>query len=453
MLNLIRWFSLALVLVVGCQGSEPSLVHSVKNAALTSYGVKLIPTTPSTTDWFGRSVALSKGSVVVGAPGIDRAYIFTGSGSTWKQQDYVLPSDVAGAQEFGKTTAIDGDTAVIGYNGNIAYLFQRSGTTWLQKKRLFDKGGPYSDACGRAVDVDGDTIIVGATHADSLVEGTGAAYIFVRSGTNWKQQATLRDPNSVYHSRFGNDVAVDGNTAIISTIYLNKINNSFVYIYVRTGTSWSQEKVFSDKSHEGYGSFGVSVDVSNDTVAIGEPINGRYGSIYVYTRSGTSWSLQQKLTSTGTAKTDYLGQTVSLDKNVLATTFQTSKAFISGIVFHRRGTTWTETQKLDTEERGHYLSISVDGDTVALGNSGSAYVYAVVKPDYGPDLGHDAGPPDLSTTDNAAAGDPRTAQPAEGCSCITGGTTRDSPRMMWFGLTGLLLLIQRGNRRRKKPRR
>ena len=455
MRKLLNWLIVIVTLAVGCQEVETIPLYSVRIASLKTAGVKLVKSNPSTTDWFGTSVAVSKGSVIVGARGLERAYIFTGTGTIWKQQDYVGLSFSTGAKQFGRTIAIEGDTAVVGYNGGVAYLFQRNGISWLEKKQLFATGGPFNDGCGRSLDMDGNSIIVGAPNENGQAKEAGAAYIFVRNGTIWHQQATLRGSKSIAFSGFGIDVAIDGDTAVASSQYLNKTKERYVYIFVRTGTSWSQQKVLSWSSQGATGFWGGTVDVRNETVAIGDPRYGRNGSVFIYTRSGTSWSIQQKITSSIARKADTLGGNVSLGQDALAVPFYTTIGYVSGVVFHRRGTTWTETQRLTTEERGTVLSISFDDDTVALANQGSAYVYKVYKPDGGPDAGPDFGPdtsqPDLSAKDMAADADLGEALPVEGCSCTMNMAQLASPLMPLLGLTILSLLRRARKRRPFKP--
>ncbi len=90
--------------------------------------------------------------------------------------------------------AVDGDTAVIGANldddfglsSGSAYVFVRSGTTWSEQAKL-----TASDFFGFSVAVDGDTAVIGADGDDDAGGFSGSAYVFVRSGTTWSEQAKL----------------------------------------------------------------------------------------------------------------------------------------------------------------------------------------------------------------------------------------------------------------------
>ena len=96
-------------------------------------------------------------------------------------------SDGAAADYFGYSVAISGDTGVVGAYGNdnekgsnsgSAYVFVRSGTTWTQQAKLTASDGAANDYFGVGVAISGDTVVVGAYGND----GKGSAYVFVRSG-------------------------------------------------------------------------------------------------------------------------------------------------------------------------------------------------------------------------------------------------------------------------------
>src|SRR5207248_644726 len=139
---------------------------------------------------------------------------------------------------FGRSVAISGDTVVIGaehessaatgVGGNqadnsasaagAAYVFVRSGTTWTQEAYLKASNAGANDGFGESVAISGDTVVVGAANEDSHATGvdanqadesaadSGAAYVFVRSGTTWAQQAYLKASNTGAGDEFGSSV-------------------------------------------------------------------------------------------------------------------------------------------------------------------------------------------------------------------------------------------------------
>src|SRR5215468_5026307 len=151
---------------------------------------------------FGFSVALSEdaSTVVVGADqelvqgAAGKAYVYVRSGSTWSEQAKLTPSDGAGGDHFGFLLAISGNTVVVGAPGHAAgagqaYVYVRSGTTWSEQAKLKASDGAAGDALGWFVGISGDTAIVGAPFHQA---DTGQAYVYVRSGTTWSEQAKLK---------------------------------------------------------------------------------------------------------------------------------------------------------------------------------------------------------------------------------------------------------------------
>src|SRR3989442_715538 len=140
----------------------------------------------------------------------------------------LVPNETAFSQQFGHAVAIEGDTAVVGapldsagnVNAGAAYVFVRAGATWIEQAKLTAGDAGLKAEFGNAVAISGDTIVVGA-HADPRGDGVpeGAAYVFARNGTGWSQQAKLRsaDPAASQH-QFGAAVAIDGEVVAVGAI-------------------------------------------------------------------------------------------------------------------------------------------------------------------------------------------------------------------------------------------
>jgi hypothetical protein len=145
------------------------------------------------------------------------AYVFVRSGTAWSQQKELTASDAAAGDLFGLSVALSGSTALIGAHGKnsntgAAYVFVRSGTAWSQQKKLTASDGAADDFFGGSVALDGQTAVIGAIGGNS---GGGAAYVFARSGTAWSQQAELTASDAAHDDSFGGSVALSGKTAII----------------------------------------------------------------------------------------------------------------------------------------------------------------------------------------------------------------------------------------------
>ncbi len=218
---------------------------------------------------------------------------------------------------------------------------------------------------GVALSGDGNTMVVGAPHEDSgargvngnqndnSIDGSGAAYVFVRNSGNWIQQAYLKASNPSMGAEFGHAVAIsaDGNTVVVSAFWEpsnatgvngNQADESIpqagaAYVFSRRGTTWSQQAYLKASNTGEAGTadtfadgdqFGFSVAISDDgnTVAVGahsedsSGINDNQadnsmqlaGAVYVFNRAGTSWAQTAFLKAPNAEDGDMFGYSVSL---------------------------------------------------------------------------------------------------------------------------------------------
>ena len=397
-------------------------------------------------DSFGSSIALSGNTLVVGAPfeasnatGVNgnqadnsafssgAAYVFVRSGTTWSQQAYLKASNTQAGDEFGWSVAISGDTIVVGarnessnatgVNGNqadntainsgAAYVFVRSGTTWTQQAYLKASNTEGGDVFGAALALFGDTLVVGApaessnatgvngNQADNSAGASGAAYVFVRSGTTWTQQAYLKASNTGTGDWFGGStgsqgcaLAIDGDTIVVGAVFEqsnatgvngNQADDSAgqagaAYVFVRSGTTWAQQAYLKASNTEANDTFGFAASVSGDTIVVGAVqedsnatgIGGNQadnsasaaGAAYVFVRSGTTWTQQAYLKASNAEFNDFFGDTVQVDGDTIVVSAGREDSNATGVngneadnsavssgaayVFVRSGTTWTQ---------------------------------------------------------------------------------------------------------------
>ena len=230
-------------------------------------------------DQFGWSVAVSGDTAVIGINGYEdkggSAYVFVrAADGTWSQQAKLTADDGTADDRFGRSVAVSGDTAIIGAandddngaNSGSAYVFVRAANgTWSQQVKLTAKDGAAGDIFGRSVSMSGDTAVIGAIEDDNK----GSAYVFVRAtnGT-WSQQAKLTAVNGSAHYGFGISVSVSGDTAVIGAAS----NDSFkglAYVFTRVGETWSQQAKLTAADRADDDWFGYSVSVSGGTAVIG----------------------------------------------------------------------------------------------------------------------------------------------------------------------------------------
>jgi len=373
---------------------------------------------PGINDQFGHLVALSAdGNILaVSAPfedsrstGVDgdqadnsleqsgAIYVFARRGAVWFQQAYLKasnPGEAEDGDQFGFSLALsdDGTTLAAGaisedsadarINGNQAdntasnagavYVFARAGSRWSQQayvKSSSPNGADANDLFGYSVSLsaDGNTLAVGAYDEagssniingpeDNNAPGTGAVFVFTRSGASWSRQAYLKASTQDRADSLGAWVAIsdDGNTVAagapdedslttgINTVEtghsgrigtLDDISVGAAYVFIRSGTKWFQQASFKASNSGIEDWFGVRLALSGDgnTLAVSAPnedgaakgINGRQddnsageaGALYLFTRAGATWTFQSYVKGSNTEAFDEFSSGVALSRN------------------------------------------------------------------------------------------------------------------------------------------
>jgi hypothetical protein len=288
----------------------------------------------------------------------------------------LLASDAESSDSFGRSVSIssNGTIAIVGApnedtgftNAGAAYIYTRSGTSWTQQAKIqaLDKAAYDAFGFSVSIDSDGDTAIVGAYSEDaSGITDTGSAYIFIRSGSTWTQQGKITASDKADSDYFGRSVSIsgDGNTVVVGAHLEDPIGSSFAnqdagsaYIFTRSGTSWSQQAKITASDAQGSDNFGQSVDISNDgdTVIVGafneDTGSNDAGSAYIYTRSGSTWTQQAKIQASNAGSGDRFAESVSIDSDgdtaIVGAAYEDTGGSSAGsaYIFTRSGTSWSQ---------------------------------------------------------------------------------------------------------------
>ena len=210
---------------------------------------------------FGESVDIDGDTIVVGSRWFHdpwrsgRAFVFTRSGESWVQQQVLSADDAAEEDYFGMAVGISGDTIVVsavvddhsGYvNAGSAYVFGRTGESWSFQQKLTPTDPCESQEFGWSADISEDTIIVGS-HSDdhSGYDQAGAAYIFVREDGTWSEEAKLTSSRPADGDKFGWDVAISGEAAIVATSGSYRHPDpitSALHIFTKSDTTWGMQR-------------------------------------------------------------------------------------------------------------------------------------------------------------------------------------------------------------------
>jgi len=324
----------------------------------------------------------------------------------------------AAGDEFGVSVSVSGNTALIGArlgDGKVAdsgsaYVFVRDPSTsplWDEEAKLIASDGANNDRFGFSVSIDGNTALIGAREDDDACLTfpceSGSAYVFVRTGTTWTQEAKLTASDEAGEDFFGVSVSVSGDRALIGAFGDDDKGSASgsAYVFVRDPltSSWTQEDKLIASDGAAVDFFGISVSLSGDTALIGAQLDddkgSASGSAYVFVRDPltSSWTQEDKLIAASDgAAFDQFGFSVSLSGDTaLIGAFADDDAGSgsgSAYVFFRTGTSWAQQAKLTASDGAAFdvfgISVSVNGDTAVIGarldddkgtNSGSAYFF------------------------------------------------------------------------------
>ncbi len=273
-----------------------------------------------------------------------------------------------------------------------------SATTGYTKASLPDEYDRFGSAI--ALSADGNTLAIGSSGEDSSAVGidgdasdnsanaAGAVYVYVRSGETWTQQAYIKASDTSPSDDFGCSVALsaDGSTLAVGAQYKDgtdpwggpRLNSGGVYVFSRSGTTWSQQAFLddflSDSCVDDRLGFSLALSADGNTIAAGAPFFRDPlpfvgfeddGYVCVFHRSGTTWSKEARLD--GSSADTQFGAAVALtaDGNTLAVGACEVNAVY---VFGRSGATWSE--------ETHFSASSTESDdsfgrSVALSNDGN----------------------------------------------------------------------------------
>ena len=253
------------------------------------------------------------------------AYVFRRNGTAWVEEAKLTAADGAAFDYFGTSVSLSGDTALVGASGDdgsngdesgSAYVFVRSGTTWTLEAKLATSDGVENDSFGGSVFLSGDNALVGAQGGN--LTSTGSAYVFARSGTTWTEEAKLTASDGSVGDALGTSVCLSGDTALVGADGEDDNGNlsGSAYVFVRNGSIWVEEAKLLAADGAASDRFGTSVSLSGDTALVGasdDDDNGNAsGSVYVFARSGTNWTEETKLTASDGSIGDRFGSSVSL---------------------------------------------------------------------------------------------------------------------------------------------
>lgn len=303
--------------------------------------LKATPPMPNADFGFTFSSSGDGNLLAVGAPGENgrgAVYVFARTGSAWAMQARLVGSNTDSGDAFGCAVALSSDGTTLaagalgedsdatGVNGpqnnalasgsGAAYVFTRTGAVWTQQAYLKASNTAAGDQLGFDVrlSANGNVLAAGAPQQDSSGTDSGALYVFARTGTVWAQQQYLKAPTPGADDGFGTTAALDAAGTTLAVSSPNLVGGK-VFVYLR-GSSWTRQVTITSPPNLAGDGFGVALamNAAGDVLAIGAPgESSNTGTAYVYARAGSSWSQQYALHALTAVTGGLYGTSVALD--------------------------------------------------------------------------------------------------------------------------------------------
>ncbi len=322
--------------------------------------------------------------------GGNRPTIYTRSGSHWVPRTF-LPAAVGalGMSANGNTVAFGEPSVPIGTTGasGRVLVYVRRGNSWVRQSTIADPNPEEWDFFGRTISIsaDGNTLLTSSSF--SQLDPEAGDMFYVRSGSTWKLAQTIGQPIGGLTAFGGGVLSGDGKTALLTwTIELSPADEiSPVATFVRSGTTWSEQgPLISDP----VGSSPAALSFDGTTAVLTSQSSGlsyqalQIGRVLLYTRSGTTWALQQVISVPGTTGTDFSYPTsvaISSDARTVLVGSRTQFAGRgTGAIYTEQGGAWVQTAMLPApgtekteSQTGVAAALSGNGKTAVLGEAGA----------------------------------------------------------------------------------
>lgn len=280
---------------------------------------------------------------------------------------------------FGTCTAVsdDGNTLVVtsyrndGVNQSqyVCNVFEKTGQQFQLSHTLVSPASSQSGELSEqnvSISGDGNTIALGLFGS----MGAGAVSIFTRTGTIWEHQALLTSSVQINGHLFGAAISLNYNgtvcaigTSDLSTAY----SPGAAYVFVKSGSVWSQQTKIDppDGIHGGY--FGRFLSISGDGNTLAISAIGSVTMPYIYVRSGSAWNLQSRLVLDGGYGISAVGWNITLSSDGNTCGFLASTVDTGLFLFERTGSTWAQTAKILNGSNVYSSHMSRDGKTCIVG--------------------------------------------------------------------------------------
>lgn len=353
----------------------------------------LIPDQDSQARQFGFATAIRSTVLAAGAPwdyehghNAGAAYVFVRGVSGWDLENKLAADDTSEGDNFGWRLALADDFLVVGApfhdgfadNAGAAYVFRRINGLWEQSSQLLAPDGSAGDVFGYSVSIDNGWVAVGAPGSDSAGASAGSVYLFRLEDGDWRYFSQLTPSVGTEFESFGFSVSLSQDTLAVGADRTDLYTGS-AYVYGLMADQWELQARLVPGDGEIGDQFGFAVAVGADEVVVGSPrhqtTHNDEGAAYVFARADNAWDFADMLSAADGAAGDLFGLSIALsgDRLFIGAPYSGPYKLGAAHAYDRTENGWTWTAKL-TAGSGHvedeFGTVALDADAAVIGAPG-----------------------------------------------------------------------------------
>ena len=271
------------------------------------------------------------------------------------------------------------------------HYWTRSGSTWTSVQRiqptLYSGTASYYGIYNNVSSTDDFSYFAVGVPRETGATGVyeGSVRVYTRSGNTWTQQAKIQDNDQASNDRFGSGVDLNADATYL--VAGKRLDDTLgadagnIFVFTRSGSTWTQQQaitatVTGTPDGDQFG-FMVRINSAGDLIAASAAWEENGGKVYTFTRSGSTWTQQQEISGSDTVTSDAFGFQISMNGagDLMAVI---GNVYTSVYIFTRSGSTWTQQQQINKPGSGNFRGVSVsrNGDVIAISAADEAtYVY------------------------------------------------------------------------------
>ncbi len=325
-------------------------------------------------DGFGASISVDGNTMAVGTTR-GSVYLMDRAGGTWSQTGKVTGPEEARLGSFGAVVALRGDVLVVAApdesnRRGAAYVYERSAAGWSEPIRIAGADLRAGAQFGSAIAFMDDRLLVGAPVQQA---GTGAVYVFEKTGGAWTETGVIAPETLERNDRFGSAIApyTEGRVLIGAPRTGGRAGSALAFIYSQDESAWQQIGGLLPFDMPLQAEFGRAISFAGEDIWVGAPFVGFRGTNYVFSRDDSGRLSSVVTVGMGENQGDFLGSTLAASETVVvAGVVGADGGAGRALVFEKQDGHWTQTADLFVEEES--LAPIVDGQVDCDENSDAA---------------------------------------------------------------------------------